>query len=146
MSFILQVIMLRMKKVGQIRKLVKLMPFVILGFAIVNLEINRENYKENQLIQLSIILFSSIYMMLATHISFGFIQKSFIVLFYILYYTLRIYSQEGTLMIPKGSFNIALMFVILASFFYLNELNIKKIIIKNKIQLKEEKSWKNLLQ
>jgi len=50
MSFILQVIMLRMKKVGQIRKLVKLMPFVILGFAIVNLEINRENYKENQLI------------------------------------------------------------------------------------------------
>jgi len=49
-------------------------------------------------------------------------------------------------MIPKGSFNIALMFVILASFFYLNELNIKKIIIKNKIQLKEEKSWKNLLQ
>jgi len=84
--------------------------------------------------------------MLATHISFGFIQKSFIVLFYILYYTLRIYSQEDTLMIPKGSFNIALMFVILASFFYLNELNIKKIIIKNKIQLKEEKSWKNLLQ
>ena len=49
-------------------------------------------------------------------------------------------------MISTGLFSILLMFLMLSIFFYLSELNIKKIIIKNKIQLKEEKSWRNILQ
>jgi len=46
-NLILQVIMLRMKKDSQIMKLVKLMPFIILGIVIMASEANKENFKEN---------------------------------------------------------------------------------------------------